>query len=502
MFPTSNSLPAPSNASASSSRLVPPYSRTLDDLELGPAPLTVPSMANLFPDSPFSFRPIYSDTPDELQNHEPRAMSMGEPSDFSSRYRERADMLRRTSEHAALGSFSGDVLGFSAEMRGSGVWNSSTASQSGTEWPHPRFSQDPRHLRPPHPFQLNETATNYRRYSMSAGPSRQRPQMHLDLDFGISSRASIPSSASSEVGIRSMRNSDASYGVPNSSHPSSSQFDPSHSFPSSASFSHPALSSHISATLPPIIPASAPSTTEAFDESAFGALSLEDPALLIHDAPPFFSSLRGTDDPGLTPTPVRPNTAGSMSTPTPANVADGDGDLWRAFMRNTPLEQPGTGQAQARGVGIARREADTAACLLTVPLGIARAGEVLPIGGGIPPSAARGTAPRRPHSLPSRSPRSRAGGTARSPRATAQKKHARYIAAAFGWRTSASGIEARERGKHGECVDERVDVELELQFVGGGFWRVGYEGDSDGLEAWDEEGVVGHPAAGDGGAGE
>ncbi|KAG6856073.1 hypothetical protein H0H87_007684 [Tephrocybe sp. NHM501043] len=317
--------------------------------------------SSLFPETTFSFPPIYPDPP-QPQTHthrQPRAMSAGEPSDFSSRYRARADLLRRTGEQVGFSGSLSDIRGSSS------VWSSGTGGRDASMWNQPRFTEDQRHLPHPHPFQLNEDAPGYRRYSMEPGMSRSRPEFDInDLDFSDSSNSIHSSSAGSEVDVamrmrEGFRSSDTySLPQPGSSHSSTSlpqSFHSSSRFPSTR-LSQPSTSSQtsnaVSTTIPPTLAAPAPSVADTFDESAFGALSLEDPALLAPDAPPFFSAIGtgSSEDPVLTPTPARPNTGAGAG----GSVTEGDGELWRAFMRNTPGEQ-GHNQAQGQGMSVMER---------------------------------------------------------------------------------------------------------------------------------------------------
>ncbi|KAG6917531.1 hypothetical protein DXG01_002164 [Tephrocybe rancida] len=334
MFLSSSlSLPGLSSSASSQSSLSSSSSRypsgTRDDFHLNLMPLSVPSMAdNLFADSGFMFPPSYAEghaQPPSLPHHHThghgqqvqRPMTAGEPSDFSSRYRVRADLLRRTGEQVGLGASSSSSY---PDIRGP-AWGGSSASgawDSHSRYAEARVRED---ARPPP--QSAPTPVSAERYVYGHGLP---PLQHRVPEIRVRAGPGVQYGQQRELG-----GVDAFPGTAPNYLPSSTSHNPSPS--PSQQFQHPTSFSipDLSSTLPPI--SQSPSTTippQPFDESAFGALSLEDPALLAPDAPPFFSSLPSSalespHDPGLTPTPAR------------EGQGEADGELWRAFMRNTPV---------------------------------------------------------------------------------------------------------------------------------------------------------------------
>ncbi|KAG5727836.1 Zinc finger protein [Termitomyces sp. T112] len=249
--------------------------------------LTVPSMAeNLFSDA-FMFTPTYLDnTPTES-------------ADFSSRYRARADLLRRNDEHNTPAHHFPDPHD---------GW--------GGTWDHTRYAQEKIHRhQPQHQYPPIDTSTVYR-HSIQ----RPKPEFEQDLDYSDGSASSIPSSAGSEVHLPLPP--DEVTGAFNGSDPIFAPFQPFH--PSSSFHSTTNIIHSTSA-----VAASPSNSSETFDESTFRALSLDDPALIATAAPPFFPDV--LDD----------TTSDFNTTPMPPHPAEGDGNLWRAFMHSTPVgEQP------------------------------------------------------------------------------------------------------------------------------------------------------------------
>ncbi|KAG6811521.1 hypothetical protein H0H92_007034 [Tricholoma furcatifolium] len=348
--------------------------------------------------SSFMFPPIYPDDP-------PQQLIPGEPSDFSTRYRMRADLLRRRGEEVALtGSLSlpppprsaGAFSDLDLRMRpqtssssGSWTWESSgVRSGYAAPWAGQTLARTPRPIIP--------LSTDFRP-SMPISRSHHQHQQHTrstravipteydleTLDFSdastTSSRSSTSVSVAGRIAGRIGRGFDASLG----------DYSPPPLDTHTVSQPHSQLSSYQpSPTVPGFVPASV--APQDFDESAFGALSLEDPALLAPDAPPFFSEeLVAADaagsgsvsvaggagvpniDPNATPTGVPVGTSamemgmglasvgmgggagarlarapsmGPGVTAAASGVSEGDGELWRAFMRNTPLAEGGPGQ--------------------------------------------------------------------------------------------------------------------------------------------------------------
>ncbi|KAG6872326.1 hypothetical protein C0995_010807 [Termitomyces sp. Mi166 len=308
-----------STSSVSSSRHSS-FSTSHDDY-IAPSPLTVPSMTeNLF-SSAFLFPPMYPD------NAHTELVPAGEPSDLSSRYRSRSDLLKQTGEQVRISVTSSHP--FSHSRHG---WGGSTA---GTYAHQHLLEKTRRHHQQLRPYPPSDISTVYHR-------SMQRPKPKFDLDVNFSdgsSTSSIPSSsaASSEVHLplpsaAQTTGAFISSGAAFSQHPladsTPSSFHPQPPFHPSSTILHP------TSTPAPASAAPIPKPNEPFDESSFGALSLDDPGLsLTTDVSPFFSDvLSGSTvlhDPDATPMPPRP-----------AEGA-GDAELWRAFMRSTPLgEQP------------------------------------------------------------------------------------------------------------------------------------------------------------------
>ncbi|KAG6860804.1 hypothetical protein C0995_007384 [Termitomyces sp. Mi166 len=323
--PQSGVLPLPTPTSSVSS--------SSDDSHPGPSPLTVPSMTENIFSNTFLFPLIYPD------NAHTELVPTEESRDFPYRYHARSDLLKQ----AEVPINASSSHPFSDPRRG---WGGATAGTSA--WDHPRFRQEKthRHYQQLRPYPPSDISTAYRR-------SMQRPasEFDLDLDFSDGSSAnSIPSSspASSEVHLPSppaaqatgtFISSDPAFSqrpltdpTPSSFHPHP-LFHPSSTLSSSTTIVYP-TSAHTTASAPPI---SKPN--KSFDESSFGALSLDDPALsLTTDVSPFFSDvLTGSHAHGSTvlhdpdATPMQPHSAEGA----------GDAELWRAFMRSTPIgEEP------------------------------------------------------------------------------------------------------------------------------------------------------------------
>ncbi|KAG6899884.1 hypothetical protein C0993_005771 [Termitomyces sp. T159_Od127] len=267
---------------------------------------------NLFSDS-YAFSPVYTD------NTLAQPVSAGEPSDFSSHYRARVDLLRRPNEQ--VGTSSTPALPWGAT--------------AGSTWDQARFGQEKIHRHQQlRQYIPNDISTPYRH-------SIQRPkyEFEADLDFSDGSTSSIPSSTGSEIHLplpaasaqvtEAFSSSRATFSPSTLIEPTTSQFSPQVSFNPSSSFH-----SHSQPT-----PATLHNRKDFIDESAFGALSIDDPTLLTTNAPSFFADVASIGsgvhravlaDPDDTPMPPRPS-----------STTEGDADLWRAFMRSTPVsEQP------------------------------------------------------------------------------------------------------------------------------------------------------------------
>ncbi|KAF8071436.1 hypothetical protein FPV67DRAFT_1778694 [Lyophyllum atratum] len=325
-----------------------------DDFLLGPAP-HVPasshghapaSMAdNLYSDS-FSFGPLYAGQSPTL--------AMGEGGDFSSRYRAQAEALRRVGEgmHQQQPQYS----------------DPRTAPAPWAGWDQGRFPEGGMHDKELQHFMASQNNTNppsgtapTDSYPPSASflIDRRRPS----LDFSSDGSSSIPSSAASSSAHLPMETIPMHQTFPNSvlsdgSFVSSTRNQPHQHQPNSTNPDN--SSTRTSYTTG--------ATGEGGFSSAFGLMSLDDPAVLAglsSDSAPFFSQngMAMESDPNATPMPMPPphqqtqqRHQGPPSFPTPSKDLDTRElrEFWKQYMR-TPLSGPGP---SALGAGSPSQQPD------------------------------------------------------------------------------------------------------------------------------------------------